>query len=550
MAQKSKYDLLMRRRIATTFQQWTEKESITEKEMYAFLYKARGIAKGLGMQHIEYMAADKIAQIMDDSSIIWELDEWRRFLEPFQDVLNSEEDQHDVHSSALREVKQENVADIALETEEQENPEGEVILLIDNDIEFVTNLKNKLEQEGYYVIISLTVSKGYKHFYSMNPDFVLLNINLADNKEDLEKFGAAVRANLTPLALISSEVGEHSRAAAYELGATDFIQKGVLDPDWFVPYLKNRLSFSQKMLIDELTGACNRKFMDRALADLLANYRRYNEGFTVAIIDLDFFKKVNDTHGHIFGDEVLRRLVQVINEHKRKTDMLCRFGGEEFVLCLPKTTDEGAMILLDRIREEFSKEVFVSAAGEFKVTFSAGVVSVNEHNNNKEKILDEADKALYQSKASGRNRVTPYSADLDGPAVKKLQVLVVDDDRLVRTILMRSFADWDPGEGIEVEVHSFKDGEDLLNANWYNANDRYIILLDGIMPKMNGIEVLKHIRADYDDKNIIISMLSARAGEANIVHALELGADDYMLKPFKVPEVLARINRLSKRLLL
>lgn len=538
----------MRRRIANTFDQWKEKDQISGREVYNFLYKIRGIARGLGMKRVEFLAAERIAEITDDEQAIWAHGDWKRFLKPFVEIAENETETEPEQLPGRKEeiIRNETIG----RKEGRFGQDSEIILLIDHDVEFVTGLKNKLEEEGYHVIISLTVANGFKNFYTMSPSFVLMNIELAEGNERLEEFGAAVRANLTPLALISSTVHERSRAQAYEFGATDFIDKEVLEPEWFIPYLRNRLALSQKILIDELTGACNRKFMERALSDLLANYERYNEGFAIAIIDLDHFKTVNDTHGHIVGDEVLRRLVQLIDEHKRKTDMLCRFGGEEFVLCLPKTTEEGAVILLDRIREQFSKEQFTSSVGDFNVTFSGGVVSVNEHNHTRERLLDEADKALYQSKADGRNRLTVYSGDLESTAVKKLQVLVVDDDRLVRTILSRSFAEWQPDDEVDVEVHAFKDGQELLDSNWYRPNERYIILLDGIMPRMNGIEVLERIRADYDDKNIIISMLSARAGEANIVHALEKGADDYMLKPFNVQEVLARVGRLSRRLLL
>jgi len=556
LGNKSKYNLLMRRRIRSSFREWEQHEAISEKDMYSFLYKARGIAKSLGMQHIEYLASDKIAQITDDPAIMWTKVEWQSFLAPFYEILTQEvEEEEEKRESGPGgtfkfydpEMKLE---DIDRSMQQDTKQDNEVILLIDNDVEFLTVLKERLETEGYHVSIALTIEKGFSLFYSMAPAFVMVNIHLMESIQNLEKFGKIVKQTLTPLALISDTNELKHRTFAYELGATDFIQKEVLDPEWFIPYLKNRLAFSQRILIDELTGACNRKYMERALADLLANFKRYGEVFSIAIIDIDFFKQVNDGHGHLVGDEVLKRLVNLINEHKRKTDDLCRFGGEEFVLCLPRTTEEGAEVLLNRIREAFSEVEFTSENGSFQVTFSAGIVGVNPANQVKEKLLDEADKALYKSKASGRNCITIYSPAYENAVNRKLHIIIVDDDRLIRTILMRSFAQWKPANDIEVLVHTYKDGTELLEADWYKPSDHYIILLDGIMPKMNGIEVLERLRAQYNDKNIVISMLSARSGEANIVHALEKGADDYMLKPFKVPEVLARIGRLARRMLL
>src|SRR5699024_12715032 len=98
-------------------------------------------------------------------------------------------------------------------------------------------------------------------------------------------------------------------------------------------------------------------------------------------------------------------------------------------------------------------------------------------------------------------------------------------------------------------VHTYADGVAFLNSNWYKPGEKYIILLDGIMPEMDGREVLARIRNSFPAEDIVISMLSARTCETSIVQALEQGADDYMLKPFKIPEVLSRVKRLVERML-
>ncbi|HEY4552032.1 MAG TPA: response regulator [Bacillaceae bacterium] len=134
--------------------------------------------------------------------------------------------------------------------------------------------------------------------------------------------------------------------------------------------------------------------------------------------------------------------------------------------------------------------------------------------------------------------------------IQKLHFIIVDDDPLVRAVLEKSFLKIDFGKDIAVIVHSFQDGVEFLESDWYDPDDKYLLLLDGIMPKMDGIEVLLRVRTDYPDRNIVVSMLSARSGEGNIIQALEKGADDYMLKPFNVPEVMARMERMAKRMLL
>lgn len=427
----------------------------------------------------------------------------------------------------------------------------DVILLVGKDFEFITAMRDRLEKEqDFHVTIALTIRKAADLFYSMKPAFILVDLGVCGEEIGCaDRFVKLVYQSQTPIALVNEEVSLERRVHAYELGATDYIDKKVLDPKWFIPYLRNRLEDQQRVLVDELTGAYNRKYMERLLENLLADYERNDEVFSIVMIDLDYFKQVNDEHGHLVGDEVLRKLVDTINQYKRKTDHLCRFGGEEFQLSLPGTDAQTAAKVIERIRKYFSEVIFKVGEETFNVTFSAGITEVNGQNQQNHLLIDEADKALYQSKASGRNYTTIYSRTSEVTILRRLHVIIVDDDRLIRTMLERSFKEWEFDRTVEIIVHTYEDGVDFLGSDWYNPNDKYMILLDGIMPRMNGIAVLKKVREIYPDRDIVISMLSARSSESYIVHALEKGADDYMLKPFKMPEVIARVDRLARRML-
>ena len=428
--------------------------------------------------------------------------------------------------------------------------EQPVVLLIDDQIDFLTNIKNRLEGEGYHVIMALHLYKGFELFYAMKPNFVLMNIDIHEvTIEDLEGFTKAVNLSHTPIAFVSEETSLEGRVLAYEMGATDYVAKKIFSPDWFVPYLKTRLMHQQKVLVDELTGAYNRKYMTHILDELIADYERHGDTFSIVMIDLDHFKHINDTYGHLIGDLILRELVQTIQLHKRKTDDVCRYGGEEFQLILPRTNEEGALLLVERIREAFARKTFEADGESFKVTFSAGIVVGHESNLSQEQLIYQADQALYQSKASGRNQIRMYSKRIDQTVVSHLHVVIIDDNRLIRTMLEQSFLQWTVDSSIKTHVHTYTDGVTFLNSDWCVPGEKYIILLDGMMPEMDGKDVLAQIRKDYPEENIVISMLSARSCETSIVQALEEGADDYMLKPFKIPEVLSRMKRLVERML-
>jgi diguanylate cyclase (GGDEF)-like protein len=122
------------------------------------------------------------------------------------------------------------------------------------------------------------------------------------------------------------------------------------------------------------------------------------------MLDLDFFKRVNDTFGHAMGDEVLKRLAAIMISNARHIDVTARLGGEEFAIILPSTDIEGAFCVADRIREQVAAETFVYEQQHLQITVSIGLTTLKNVDTSAEKVLIRADKALYVAKESGRNR--------------------------------------------------------------------------------------------------------------------------------------------------
>jgi diguanylate cyclase (GGDEF)-like protein len=157
---------------------------------------------------------------------------------------------------------------------------------------------------------------------------------------------------------------------------------------------------------DALTGLANRRAFERCLDLELERSRRSRTPLSLAVIDLDDFKRVNDTHGHTKGDEVLLRLAGVLNAEKRRYDLAARIGGEEFALVVPGAGQVKTRTMLERMLETFSAERFEAGAGPFGVTFSAGVASYRGSSEKTvRELIDAADKALYKAKGAGKARV-------------------------------------------------------------------------------------------------------------------------------------------------
>jgi diguanylate cyclase (GGDEF)-like protein len=156
-------------------------------------------------------------------------------------------------------------------------------------------------------------------------------------------------------------------------------------------------------LTDALTGLYNRRHFDNTVEREFLRSKRYGGDLTIAIIDIDFFKKINDTYGHLCGDYVLKEVAYLISDNFRKTDLVFRYGGEEFVALLTETSLESAKIPLERLRKKIENSDFIYAGQKINVTVSIGA-SVNNAETVTE-FLDNADKALYKAKNAGRNKL-------------------------------------------------------------------------------------------------------------------------------------------------
>ena len=160
----------------------------------------------------------------------------------------------------------------------------------------------------------------------------------------------------------------------------------------------------KEAIYDVLTGCYNKKGIEILLEKFLEESLRYNTPLSVMMIDIDYFKKVNDTYGHLAGDFVLREVAKILKSTIRQSDICGRFGGEEFIILLPNTKLIGAMKLAERIRENIQNHDFIFNNKKIKVTISIGITSVSK-NDSSFSLVERADEALYAAKRGGRNRV-------------------------------------------------------------------------------------------------------------------------------------------------
>ena len=171
----------------------------------------------------------------------------------------------------------------------------------------------------------------------------------------------------------------------------------------------------QEMAVtDGLTGLLNHRAFQEALGEEMKRGARHPVSVSLLLTDIDFFKKINDLYGHPVGDQVLKRVAQVLKKSIREIDNVSRYGGEEFAIILKNTDKKGAVKMAERIRKAVSEESFQAGNGEdFSITVSIGVASSPEDARGKQDLIDRADAALYLAKRKGRDRVQAYSEEMD-----------------------------------------------------------------------------------------------------------------------------------------
>jgi diguanylate cyclase (GGDEF)-like protein len=165
------------------------------------------------------------------------------------------------------------------------------------------------------------------------------------------------------------------------------------------------------MSTDTLTGAFNRQHFDKEIQRQFAHARRYERPVSLAMLDIDHFKYINDTRGHLFGDRVLAQLGALITSLRREQDVFCRYGGEEFAILLPETELGGAVEYANRVRKAVGRARFEYDGKVQPVSISIGVGQLTADMPDAKALVDAADNQLYEAKRNGRNRVEPFVPD-------------------------------------------------------------------------------------------------------------------------------------------
>ena len=293
-----------------------------------------------------------------------------------------------------------------------ENPTPTVLAIDDSEL-IHRLLKTRLQGERLELHNATSSAEGLKKAVALNPDIILLDIAMdgMNGFELLEKLKEDPRTRNIAVIFISATSEAMDRVKGLDMGAIDFISKpfdafelkarvrSALRTQYLVKMLE------QKAQLDGLTGLWNRRYFDQRMIQEISEAKRYSRPLSLVLCDIDRFKRLNDQFGHPFGDFVLDRVAQKLSGG-RTSDIVCRYGGEEFGLILPSTNIQQGHEVAERLRIEIVSILWPNKP-DLVVTASFGICDTENvgEEATPEALLEMTDSALYKAKQAGRNRV-------------------------------------------------------------------------------------------------------------------------------------------------
>ena len=299
----------------------------------------------------------------------------------------------------------------------EREPDPFRVLIVDDEPEMADYLSLILEATGMLPRRLNEPTRILEVLSEFQPDLVLMDIYMpaCSGREISSLIRQEPRFVSIPIIFLSSETDKAVQLRAMRVGADGFLTKPILPEDLIsavVVRAERTRALRSLMMCDGLTGLLNHTTLAQYLETSVAGARRHQSRLCFAMLDLDFFKAVNDRYGHPAGDQVLVALARMLKQRLRSSDMVGRYGGEEFAIIFMETSEETAAQTLRKILDDFSTLSFKAGAGYFSCTFSAGVAGFPSLRTAEQLVL-AADQALYRAKNSGRRQVVVAARDAD-----------------------------------------------------------------------------------------------------------------------------------------
>jgi diguanylate cyclase (GGDEF)-like protein len=415
------------------------------------------------------------------------------------------------------------------------------ILIVEQDMQMANLLETILSGSDREVAVARSAGEALAMLEGRQFALIILDLSLPDT--DGRNFLMLLRERSAtsgvPVIVLSGMNGPQPKTECFALGADAYFEKP-LAPEVLKAAVSARLHRSvehrREARQDALTGLPNRASFCEAFLRTSALAARKQEAVSLALLDFDMLKRINDHLGHVAGDAALRHAARAFSDALRRSDLLARWGGDEFALLLPNTHLQGARIALEKMFTALANAPFRTQDGRpVPLTFSAGLVSAPP-DAGVEKVLAEADRCLYVAKTGGRGRVVSEADQARAPARK---VLLAEEDEQVAAGVSASLG----REGFEV-IHC-RDGATALRSAM--AMPCALWILDVKQEAVRGRSLLFDLRSSWRGGRVPVLLITGLGADQALAQGFQLGADDYLVKPFSPYDLMTRVHNLLRK---
>ncbi len=287
------------------------------------------------------------------------------------------------------------------------------ILIVEDELLIARDLSQKLKKNGFEVVgVASSGEKAHELIVATEPDLVLMDIVIKGEKDGIAVATEVHEKYHLPVIFLTAYADNDTLRRSEQSGAYGYILKPFNESELLVTIKlalqkhKQYTNLRQQSTRDPLTGLFNRRFLEETLKQEEAKFTRHQHDFSVILIDIDYFKKFNDVHGHAAGDYVLKIVSEFLQYQVRQMDIVCRYGGEEMLILLPECNLEQAGEIAETVRFKLSQLPLIFQEKSIgNVTASLGVACFPQHGKTGNEVIKTADKCLYQAKLNGSNRV-------------------------------------------------------------------------------------------------------------------------------------------------
>jgi len=303
-----------------------------------------------------------------------------------------------------------------------------VLVVEDNpgDYELVVEYLSDVSNASYQFKHCVSLQDISGVLKSTHIDVILLDLSLPDSSGIDTVSNVRSISKSLPIIVLTGIDNDELGEQAIQQGAQEYLNKNELSGRMLariIKYAIKRKKMDEKLetlaLTDPLTGLYNRRYFFERGWNEYVRARRYQHHLAVIMLDLDFFKQINDKYGHACGDMVLMRVAKLFSQTLRDVDLVARFGGEEFIILIPETDKAGVDFVAQRIRQEIYDTPMEHNGKNFNISASLGIALVEDVVGDFETMINQADIALYYAKENGRNRVETYDLNISNHLLAK-----------------------------------------------------------------------------------------------------------------------------------